>query len=165
MIFPAERTANETVLADRPWGNDGRPDGRTGDRPDGGAAHHRTDSVGDAGRLHLGTRIRAVVRPSGRSAAARWQPEPGTDWQWQLSGRLDTTVDAPVYDIDGFDHDAAQVAELHRKGRKVICYLSTGAWEEFRPDAAKFPTAVLGKGNGWKGSAGSTSGAPTSWNR
>ncbi|WP_326735787.1 endo alpha-1,4 polygalactosaminidase [Streptomyces sp. NBC_01022] len=89
--------------------------------------------------------------PSGRSAAARWQPEPGTDWQWQLSGRLDTSVDAPVYDIDGFDHEAAQVAELHRKGRKVICYLSTGAWEEFRPDAAKFPRAVLGKGNGWKG--------------
>lgn len=89
--------------------------------------------------------------PSGRSAAPRWQPEPGTDWQWQLSGKLDTTVDAPVYDIDGFDHEADRVTELHRKGRKVICYLSTGAWEEFRPDAARFPTAVLGKGNGWKG--------------
>ncbi|MCX5139783.1 MULTISPECIES: endo alpha-1,4 polygalactosaminidase [unclassified Streptomyces] len=89
--------------------------------------------------------------PSGPSAGARWQPAPGTDWQWQLSGRLDTTVDAPVYDIDGFDHAADQVAALHRKGRKVICYLSTGAWEEFRPDAARFPTAVLGKGNGWKG--------------
>lgn len=89
--------------------------------------------------------------PAGRPAAGRWQPEPGTDWQWQLSGRLDATVDAPVYDIDGFDHDAAQVAGLHRKGRKVICYLSTGAWEDFRPDAARFPTAVLGRGNGWEG--------------
>ncbi|MYW13581.1 endo alpha-1,4 polygalactosaminidase [Streptomyces sp. SID2563] len=89
----------------------------------------------------------AAARPS----QARWQPEPGTDWQWQLSGKLDTSVDAPVYDIDGFDRTAAQVAELHRKGRKVICYLSTGAWEDFRPDAARFPTAVLGKGNGWKG--------------
>ncbi|WP_406449347.1 endo alpha-1,4 polygalactosaminidase [Streptomyces sp. NBC_00876] len=88
---------------------------------------------------------------SGRSAAARWQPAPGTGWQWQLSGRLDTTVDAPVYDIDGFEHGAAEVAALHRKGRKVICYLSTGAWEEFRPDAAKFPAAVLGRGNGWQG--------------
>ncbi|THA60632.1 endo alpha-1,4 polygalactosaminidase [Streptomyces sp. A0958] len=88
---------------------------------------------------------------SARPAAARWQPKPGTDWQWQLSGRLDTTVDAPVYDIDGFDRNAAEVEALHRKGRKVICYLSTGAWEDFRPDAARFPTAVLGKGNGWKG--------------
>ncbi|WP_406288370.1 endo alpha-1,4 polygalactosaminidase [Streptomyces sp. NBC_00209] len=88
---------------------------------------------------------------SARPSPTRWQPQPGTDWQWQLSGKLDTSVDAPVYDVDGFDRTAAQVAGLHRKGRKVICYLSTGAWEDFRPDAARFPTAVLGKGNGWKG--------------
>lgn len=86
-----------------------------------------------------------------RDPGAYWRPEPGTDWQWQLSGKLDTSVDAPVYDIDGFENGAAQVAELHRRDRKVICYLSTGAWEEFRPDAGKFPAAVLGKGNGWKG--------------
>ncbi|MCG7528983.1 endo alpha-1,4 polygalactosaminidase [Streptomyces sp. OfavH-34-F] len=85
------------------------------------------------------------------SARPRWQPAPGTDWQWQLSGRLDTTVDAPVYDVDGFDRTASEVAALHRDGRKVICYLSTGAWEDFRPDAARFPTEVLGKGNGWEG--------------
>ncbi|MEU6977107.1 MULTISPECIES: endo alpha-1,4 polygalactosaminidase [unclassified Streptomyces] len=81
----------------------------------------------------------------------RWQPRPGTAWQWQLSGRLDPAVDVPVYDIDGFDHPAATVADLHRRGRKVICYLSTGAWEDFRPDAAEFPAALLGKGNGWQG--------------
>ena len=81
----------------------------------------------------------------------RWRPRPGTDWQWQLSGRLDTSVDVPVYDIDGFDHPAATVADLHRRGRKVICYLSTGAWEEFRPDAARFPASLLGLGNGWEG--------------
>ncbi|MGW4278223.1 endo alpha-1,4 polygalactosaminidase, partial [Streptomyces seoulensis] len=85
------------------------------------------------------------------SAAGRWLPRPGVTWQWQLSGRLDTSVDAAVYDIDGFDHTAATVATLHRAGRKVICYVSTGAWEDFRPDAAKFPKAVLGEGNGWKG--------------
>ncbi|WP_055489684.1 endo alpha-1,4 polygalactosaminidase [Streptomyces sp. TP-A0356] len=82
---------------------------------------------------------------------ARWQPRPGVAWQWQLSGRLDTSVDVPVYDIDGFDHPKATVSALHHKGRKVICYLSTGAWEDFRPDARKFPKSVLGRGNGWKG--------------
>jgi len=86
-----------------------------------------------------------------QAAGARWQPRPGVAWQWQLSGRLDTSVDVPVYDIDGFDHSKATVAKLHRLGRKVICYVSTGAWEEFRPDAKKFPASVLGKGNGWKG--------------
>ncbi|MFE7105076.1 endo alpha-1,4 polygalactosaminidase [Streptomyces sp. NPDC057575] len=80
-----------------------------------------------------------------------WRPEPGTGWQWQLSGRLDPTVDVPVYDIDGFDHKASAVADLHRRGRKVICYLSTGAWEDFRPDAGKFPASVRGEGNGWEG--------------
>lgn len=81
----------------------------------------------------------------------RWRPRPGTAWQWQLSGRLDTSVDVPVYDIDGFDHSRATVGALHRDGRKVICYLSTGAWEDFRPDADDFPREVIGRGNGWEG--------------
>ncbi|MER8043190.1 endo alpha-1,4 polygalactosaminidase [Streptomyces sp. NPDC094032] len=90
-------------------------------------------------------------KPPPSPPSTRWHPPPGTPWQWQLSGPLDKSVDAQVYDIDGFDHPAATVADLHRRGRKVICYLSTGAWEDFRPDAAKFPRSVLGKGNGWKG--------------
>ncbi|MFE0703590.1 endo alpha-1,4 polygalactosaminidase [Streptomyces sp. NPDC058872] len=81
----------------------------------------------------------------------RWRPVPGLAWQWQLSGRLDPTVDVPVYDIDGFDHPASTVRDLHDRGRKVICYLSTGAWEDFRPDADAFPESLLGKGNGWEG--------------
>ncbi|GHA35677.1 endo alpha-1,4 polygalactosaminidase [Streptomyces anthocyanicus] len=85
------------------------------------------------------------------ATAGHWRPTPGTAWQWQLSGRLDTSVDVPVYDIDGFDHDEATVAGLHDDGRKVICYVSTGAWEDFRPDADAFPKKVLGKGNGWEG--------------
>ncbi|MFI9149191.1 endo alpha-1,4 polygalactosaminidase [Streptomyces sp. NPDC053367] len=81
----------------------------------------------------------------------RWRPRPGIAWQWQLSGRLDTSVDVPVYDIDGFDHDAGTVAALHDDGRKVVCYLSTGAWEDWRPDADAFPRSLLGRGNGWEG--------------
>ncbi|NUK54277.1 endo alpha-1,4 polygalactosaminidase [Streptomyces lunaelactis] len=86
-----------------------------------------------------------------KPSAERWRPEPGVAWQWQLSGRLDPTVDVPVYDIDGFNHPKSAVDDLHRRGRKVICYLSTGAWEDFRPDAEKFPKALLGRGNGWEG--------------
>ncbi|MFF1837943.1 endo alpha-1,4 polygalactosaminidase [Streptomyces sp. NPDC058231] len=87
----------------------------------------------------------------GPGSAGRWKPGPGIGWQWQLSGRLDPTVDVPVYDIDGFEHGASAVADLHRRGRKVICYVSTGAWEDFRPDAEKFPASVRGRGNGWPG--------------
>ncbi|MFJ9647268.1 endo alpha-1,4 polygalactosaminidase [Streptomyces sp. NPDC101206] len=81
----------------------------------------------------------------------RWQPRPGTGWQWQLTGKLDTSVEAPVYDVDGFTTTAEQVETLKRAGRRTICYLSTGAWEDFRPDAAAFPAELLGKGNGWEG--------------
>jgi len=33
----------------------------------------------------------------------------------------------------------------------VICYLSAGSYENWRPDAASFPASVLGKSNGWPG--------------
>ncbi|WP_329398214.1 endo alpha-1,4 polygalactosaminidase [Streptomyces melanogenes] len=89
--------------------------------------------------------------PSPTPGRARWQPRPGLAWQWQLTGKLDPTVDVPVYDVDGFNVSKAQVDDLHRRGRKVICYVSTGAWEDFRPDAGRFPKSVLGKSNGWKG--------------
>ncbi|MFD7613983.1 endo alpha-1,4 polygalactosaminidase [Streptomyces sp. NPDC059828] len=81
----------------------------------------------------------------------RWLPTPGTPWQWQLSDRLDPTADVPVYDIDGFENTADDVARLHRDGRKVICYINAGSWEDFRPDQADYPAAVRGKPNGWRG--------------
>jgi hypothetical protein len=80
-----------------------------------------------------------------------WQPRPGLAWQWQLDGRVDPSVDVDVYDIDGFENSAADVARLHRDGRKVICYINVGAWEEFRPDRRAFPRSVLGRPNGWRG--------------
>ncbi|MGW0601920.1 endo alpha-1,4 polygalactosaminidase [Streptomyces sp. NPDC002776] len=86
-----------------------------------------------------------------RAGAPRWQPRPGLAWQWQLDGPVDPSVDVPVYDIDGFENSAADVARLHRDGRKVICYVNVGAWEDFRPDRADFPASVLGRPNGWKG--------------
>ncbi|WP_327283083.1 MULTISPECIES: endo alpha-1,4 polygalactosaminidase [unclassified Streptomyces] len=93
--------------------------------------------------------------PDDRSLAPapgeRWQPKPGVSWQWQLTEKLDTSVKAAVYDVDGFNTTEEQVAELERAGRRTICYVSTGAWEEFRPDAAAFPKALLGEGNGWEG--------------
>ncbi|CAM5652394.1 Glycoside-hydrolase family GH114 TIM-barrel domain-containing protein OS=Streptomyces alboniger OX=132473 GN=CP975_01430 PE=4 SV=1 [Streptomyces alboniger] len=93
--------------------------------------------------------VSAAPRDGGRPGP--WRPVPGTAWQWQLDGRVDPRVDVPVYDIDGFENRAADVARLHRDGRRVICYVNAGAWESFRPDSGDFPAAVLGRANGWKG--------------
>jgi hypothetical protein len=76
---------------------------------------------------------------------SRWHPERGLTWQWQLSDEpIDLTVDAQVYDIDLFNNSAATVQALHQRGRRVICYLSAGSWEPYRPDSANFPPEVMG---------------------
>lgn len=87
----------------------------------------------------------------GAGGTGLWRPRPGLAWQWQLDGRVDPSVDVPVYDIDGFENTAADVARLHRAGRRVICYINVGAWEDFRPDKDAFPRSVLGAANGWQG--------------
>ncbi len=86
------------------------------------------------------------------SSGTWWRPTPGMTWQWQLTGLpIDTGVAADIYDIDLFDNSASTVATLHNKGRRVICYLSAGSWEDWRPDSSSFPSAVLGRTNGWPG--------------
>lgn len=80
-----------------------------------------------------------------------WQPTPGTSWQWQLSGSIDTSIDVEMYDIDLFDAPQAVIDELKAAGRVVICYFSAGSWEDWRPDAADFPAATQGRSNGWPG--------------
>jgi hypothetical protein len=80
-----------------------------------------------------------------------WLPELETSWQWQLQGSIDTSIDVEMYDVDGFEVSKATVTDLHDAGRHVVCYLSAGAWENFRPDADAFPDSVLGRSNGWPG--------------
>lgn len=82
-----------------------------------------------------------------------WQPRPGTTWQWQLSGdEVDTSFAVDVYDLDAFDTSAEVIASLHREGRRAVCYISAGSWEDWRPDAAEFPAEILGKDyQGWEG--------------
>ena len=80
-----------------------------------------------------------------------WQPGPVTSWQWQLQGRVDTSLDVDMYDVDGFDTTRSLVRTLHRKGAAVVCYIDVGSWEKWRPDADRFPKRVLGESNGWAG--------------
>jgi hypothetical protein len=85
------------------------------------------------------------------SPAAIWHPTPGTTWQWQLDGTVDTGVDAQVYDID-VDNGSSVVAALHARGRRVVCYFEAGTREDWRADAGRFPAAVLGRSYvGWQG--------------
>jgi hypothetical protein len=80
------------------------------------------------------------------ASPAHWLPHPTTaPWQWQLQGKVKTTIPAAVYDIDGFETPASTVRQLHRQGRKAICYLDVGSWESYRPDKGQFPHSVIGR--------------------
>jgi len=85
-------------------------------------------------------------------AAAPWRPAPGTTWQWQLSGAIDTSRDVAMYDVDLFDTPGTVIDRLHRDGRVVVCYFSAGSWEDWRPDRGAFPAVLKGAAlEGWPG--------------
>jgi len=96
--------------------------------------------LGENQRSVVPARVVASTLP-----AAIWQPAPGTSWQWQLLGTIDTSFDVVMYDIDLFDAPQATIDQLHSAGRVVICYFSAGSWEDWRDDAAAFPEALRGK--------------------
>ncbi|GAC1432274.1 MAG: endo alpha-1,4 polygalactosaminidase [Burkholderiaceae bacterium] len=79
-----------------------------------------------------------------------WHPTERINWQWQLSGAIDLTVPAHMYDVDLFDVSSGTVRTLHALHRVAICYINAGGWEKWRPDAHRFPRTVIGKPySGW----------------
>jgi hypothetical protein len=80
----------------------------------------------------------------GAAVGADWHPTPGTTWQWQLSGPVDTSVDAQVFDIDLFDTPQETIDALHFSDRRVVCHFSAGSYDVRRPDASSFPRRVRG---------------------
>lgn len=121
----------------------------------------------------------SVARPaplrqtSASTSTGVWRPAPGTTWQWQIVGRVRPPYrPVDMYDIDlqdavpsrqrvrvrGFGTvtwprgvNAQAIAGLHRAGKTIICYLDSGAFESYRPDARLFPDAVIGNSTGWRG--------------
>jgi hypothetical protein len=94
----------------------------------------------------------AVTRPAPATGGVWWQPAPGTTWQWQLSGGVDTSFAVQMYDIDLFEAPSEVIGQLQDAGRTVICYFSAGSWEDWRPDAGDFPPELMGKPlPGWPG--------------
>lgn len=86
-----------------------------------------------------------VVAETDGSETAVWQPKPGTTWQWQLTGTIDTSIDVAMYDVDLFDTPQSVIDTLHQDGRIVICYFSAGSYEDWRADESDFPESVRGE--------------------
>jgi hypothetical protein len=119
-----------------------------------GADHPVADAgASDAATFSDGSASDAAAPPDLQTVPNGWHPVPGTSWQIQLSGApVDTSFDVQVYDLDLFDNAASVISTLKAKGKKVICYFSAGSYEDWRPDASKFPKAVQGSPlDGWPG--------------
>jgi hypothetical protein len=88
--------------------------------------------------------LRVAGDLSGDGGSGWLKLAPGTRWQIQLSGTVDVSVGAAVYDIDLFDTPQATIDMLQAMGKGVICYFSAGTYEDWRPDASQFPATVRG---------------------
>jgi hypothetical protein len=87
-----------------------------------------------------------VAATTGTMAGEAWRPAPNASFQLQFSGEaIDLSVNAAVYDLDLFETDPALIAALHVQGRRVLCYVSVGTREDWRPDAERFPAATVGR--------------------
>ena len=65
---------------------------------------------------------------------------------------LPNQAGAVVYDIDGENSTAADVAAIHAAGAIAVCYVDVGTLEKGRSDYSQFPSSVVGPGvSGWPG--------------
>ncbi|MEX0754457.1 MAG: endo alpha-1,4 polygalactosaminidase [Actinomycetota bacterium] len=118
----------------------------------GAAGAHRSEPIA-VGGLARGVDLPAPVPCPGCYAPDDLEVR----WQWQLQGELkiDEFIDdhdVELFDVDMFETSAEQVAQIHDGGAAAICYISAGAYENFRPDKGRFPKRVLGDPlDGWPG--------------
>ena len=171
--WSASTSAGSTVVSYRVW-RDGTSLGRTQSTSYavGSLACGKTYTF-EVAALDARGRLSARARATGSTSACAapvpapptspppptstvWVPAQKTTWQWQITGTVDTTVAAQMYDVDLFDarpgeENGGIVGRLRSQGIVVICYLDTGAWESYRPDAGEFPAAVIGNSTGWSG--------------
>lgn len=76
---------------------------------------------------------------------AKADPEFGATWDWQLTAPRDLGVEVAVLGLDLFETSAEEVAALKARAVLPVCYISIGTLEDWRPDVAAFPAALLGK--------------------
>eukprot|EP00124_Ichthyophonus_hoferi_P004350 Ihof_evm4s468 gene=Ihof_evmTU4s468 len=70
----------------------------------------------------------------------------GTKWaNFAWGERKDKLDRADVVFVDAFEATEKAIKRHHKNGRDVVCYISVGTLESWRPDARKVRKHVLGK--------------------
>ncbi|QWW18882.1 endo alpha-1,4 polygalactosaminidase [Schaalia sp. 19OD2882] len=79
-------------------------------------------------------------------AAQWWHPEQGLTWHLQLQGEVTPeSLQVDVADLDGEQTTAQMVRTLRERGVRTICYIDAGSFEQWRSDAHRFPSDILGE--------------------
>jgi Glycoside-hydrolase family GH114 len=104
--------------------------------------------------------FRTSVKTQARSLV--WKPRQSDRWLYQI-GEAKPALDLCVipfagtpcvsptvwvldlYADDGITPNRKAVRSIHQQRGRAVCYLSAGTWENWRPDAEKFPSGVLGR--------------------
>ncbi len=80
-----------------------------------------------------------------RCAPHCWRPALKTSWQWKLASpptaKQIRRNRYAMWDVDGFETSRVKVAALQERSA-VVCYISAGSYEGWRPDAPTFPGAA-----------------------
>jgi hypothetical protein len=142
---------------EHPAGRGAAAVGGVGGRASAGAGGSVANAGSAAGRSGADAGVsQAGGNAAGAAAAAdggeltRWRPTPGSTWQYQLSGTLDSTVDAQVYDLDLYETSSDDIKALHDQQRKVVCYFDT-AYEPGRSDSKALEPYKGNPVDGWPG--------------
>ncbi len=90
----------------------------------------------------------------GSATALDWPPvldpdnnvqPPKWDWQLRVPVQIHNDPSIEIYDVDMFDNESTgMVQQLKSLGKRVICYVNVGAWEDYRDDQSIFPRSILG---------------------
>lgn len=79
-------------------------------------------------------------------------PMPGlVDWIYQLTGTVQSPAKPSFMIIDLFENSAAKIQSFIGAGHTVICSVSAGTKENWRPDAASFKSEDVGRSTGSSG--------------
>jgi hypothetical protein len=110
--------------------------------------------------------------PGPRMGGPIWRPRIGQRVQVILDQRVVrlrpsaplVPADADIWDVDLFDTPRETISVLHQKGKRVMCYLSVGGSESWRPDFLTIPQSDLGDiMPKWKGERYMDLRSPTVW--
>jgi Glycoside-hydrolase family GH114 len=124
-----------------------------GDDAGGGGSDDSGEGTSDSGESDAGGGgdSGSATRPDG---ATFWLPTPDAPihFHWEIGASSFSSSDIlvpdqtgqAVYDIDGQEATAADVAAIHAVGAIAVCYVDVGSLEMGRPDYSDFPSSVIG---------------------